>query len=224
MVIFVNNELQDIYRDIVGNIKSAVLLNGVENIVNRKVNERQQDYFQILHIGGIEPRKGQETLVDAYLSLPPEIKEKMRLVFVGKISDQNKYFRKIKNKTQGEKNICFKEQVFPEEVMNIYECSDLYVCTSIMEACPLTVLEAMRSMVPVISTKVGAMPKIIKDKENGFLIDKEKPDQLAEAILYFYNLSASKKEKIKANAYRVFSEKLSLGQCAGGFLKIAEEF
>jgi glycosyltransferase involved in cell wall biosynthesis len=45
------------------------------------------------------------------------------------------------------------------------------------------ILEAMASGVPVIASKVGGIPDIIKNGETGQLINPKKPDQIASVIL-----------------------------------------
>ena len=41
----------------------------------------------------------------------------------------------------------------------------------------------MAAGLPIISTRYGAIPEIMKDGENGFLIEPCAPDQIAEKIL-----------------------------------------
>lgn len=49
---------------------------------------------------------------------------------------------------------------------------DLLVVTSEYEGLPLTVLEALSMGVPVISTKVGAIPEVIRPGDNGEIVDR----------------------------------------------------
>ena len=57
------------------------------------------------------------------------------------------------------------------EMVNFYHSLHYFIVTSSAEGTPNTALEAMSCGVPVISTYVGNMVDIIKDGENGFLID-----------------------------------------------------
>ena len=47
---------------------------------------------------------------------------------------------------------------------------------------PLTLLEAMCSGIPVISTMVGSVPELIRDRETGYLVRPRQPKALAKAI------------------------------------------
>ncbi len=61
----------------------------------------------------------------------------------------------------------------PDAVAEYYKAIDLYIVSSRQEGGPKALLESMASGVPLISTKVGMAPDIIKDGENGFLCETE---------------------------------------------------
>ena len=46
-------------------------------------------------------------------------------------------------------------------------------------------MEAMASGLPVIASRVGGVPEVVVDDENGFLCDPRRPDQLARLISRF---------------------------------------
>ncbi len=60
--------------------------------------------------------------------------------------------------------------------------ADVFVLTSNYEAMPMTVLEAMAAGLPVVSTNVGGVSNIVKDRETGFLVEAKNPKQLADAM------------------------------------------
>lgn len=59
----------------------------------------------------------------------------------------------------------------------------LFVLPSLSEGQPLLLLEAWAAKLPVIVTKVGENPKMVKDKVNGYLADPGDPDDLAAKII-----------------------------------------
>ncbi|MSM40299.1 MAG: glycosyltransferase [Geobacter sp.] len=54
----------------------------------------------------------------------------------------------------------------------VYHQATFYICASVVEGTPNPALEALACGLPVISTRVGNMPEIIRDGYNGFLVDR----------------------------------------------------
>jgi len=69
-----------------------------------------------------------------------------------------------------------------------YSLADVYVQPSIVdrdgntEGLGMTLLEAMACGTPCIGSRTGGIPDIIRDGENGFLVDPAEPAQLADRI------------------------------------------
>ncbi len=72
--------------------------------------------------------------------------------------------------------------------------ADIFVFPSHDEAFPLVLLEAMQYGLPVISTKIGAIPEIIDDRVNGMLVEPTDVSDLAEKIELLINNPALRKE------------------------------
>ena len=76
------------------------------------------------------------------------------------------------------RNVHFAGAVPPERVAAYYASADLYVQTPAVDNMPLSILEAFASGLPVVSTRVGGVPAIVTDREDGLLA----PDNDAEAV------------------------------------------
>jgi glycosyltransferase involved in cell wall biosynthesis len=63
-----------------------------------------------------------------------------------------------------------------------YGALDLFALSSLSEGLPLTLLEALAARVPVVSTRVGGIPEIIKQGWNGYMVSRGSPAGLAEHI------------------------------------------
>jgi glycosyltransferase involved in cell wall biosynthesis len=68
------------------------------------------------------------------------------------------------------------------DMAGAYAAMDIFVLPSLNEGLPMTILEAMAASRPVIATRVGAIPTVIKDGENGLLVDARDTDGLRNAI------------------------------------------
>lgn len=60
--------------------------------------------------------------------------------------------------------------------------AEIFVLPSYQEGMPIALLEAMSFGLPVISTRVSAIPEIIEEGKNGFLIEPGDVDSLVERI------------------------------------------
>jgi len=59
-----------------------------------------------------------------------------------------------------------------EEMVSFYQGLDACICTSRVEGGPHSLLEASACGIPVISTRVGIAPELIRHGRNGLLIDR----------------------------------------------------
>jgi glycosyltransferase involved in cell wall biosynthesis len=69
------------------------------------------------------------------------------------------------------------------ELARAYHALDVYVVPSRQEGGPKGVLEAMAAGVPLVSTRVGQAPDLVESGANGFLVDVEDTEAIAEAVL-----------------------------------------
>jgi glycosyltransferase involved in cell wall biosynthesis len=66
------------------------------------------------------------------------------------------------------------------EMPALYHALDAYIVSSRQEGGPKAILESMASGVPIISTRVGQAPEIIRHGENGWLADVGDAEALSE--------------------------------------------
>jgi len=96
------------------------------------------------------------------------------------------------------------------EIIPIYQESDLFVLPSIYEGFPNVLCEAMSCGLPVIATDVCDNGQIVRHEENGYLIPSGDVEQLAKRILQFMELSQERRitmsEKSREIAVEMFSQ------------------
>ena len=64
---------------------------------------------------------------------------------------------------------------FRPDAIDIMHAADVVCLTSAVEALPISMLEAMSVARPVVATRVGGLPEVIKDGETGVLISRDHP-------------------------------------------------
>ncbi len=66
----------------------------------------------------------------------------------------------------------------------VYAASDVLVNASFIEGLPMTILEAMASRLPIIATRVGATPQVLRHEVSGLLFNPGDEQALAQFISY----------------------------------------
>jgi glycosyltransferase involved in cell wall biosynthesis len=69
-----------------------------------------------------------------------------------------------------------------DEIIDYYSAADFSILPSLMEATSISGLEAMAAGLPLVGTRVGGIPELIKERENGYLCQPGDPEDLAEKI------------------------------------------
>jgi glycosyltransferase involved in cell wall biosynthesis len=105
----------------------------------------------------------------------------VRFVFIG--ADQEESTMRSYCVQKGlQSHVEFPGRRFGQAIIDAYHNADIFLLPSYQEGFPLTILEAMAAGLPIISTPVGAIPEVIEDGINGFLIPPRDSQALAEKI------------------------------------------
>jgi glycosyltransferase involved in cell wall biosynthesis len=59
--------------------------------------------------------------------------------------------------------------------------------SSLSEGLPISVLEAMAASLPVVATNVGMLPELLREGENGFLVEPRAAEAMAERLARLLN-------------------------------------
>ena len=70
-----------------------------------------------------------------------------------------------------------------EAMAALYQQADLMVNSSLIDNTPNSILEALASNVPVVSTNVGGVPFLVEHDQNALLVPPQDPDAMASAML-----------------------------------------
>ena len=145
----------------------------------QEIRNRFPDRFLIGHAAAFVPNKGQLVLIEAMRSLAGTLPE-LHLVLLGKGPDE----ARLKEAAQGLCNVSFEGHV--ENLGDYFTALDLYIHPSLQEGLGSVILDAMHAGLPVIASRAGGIPEIVKDRQNGLLVEAGNPQAIADAILLLY--------------------------------------
>ena len=89
---------------------------------------------------------------------------------------------------------------------SFYASLDLLVSSSVQEGLPIALLEGMASGLPVVATRVGAVPELVVDGATGTLVPSRAPERLAAAIEHLLKSPTLRHSFGEAGRRRVFEE------------------
>jgi len=102
------------------------------------------------------------------------------------------------NPAPSEKNIIYLPYISDKKVLSSYfSASDVFLFTSLAENCPLVVIEALSSGIPILSFDVGGVREIVEHKKNGYIVKYKNKKDLKRGFEWILNLSSEKIKKIK---------------------------
>jgi glycosyltransferase involved in cell wall biosynthesis len=142
---------------------------------------RESNRPSVLFTGRLVSHKGIDTILRA-IPLVLKANSDVQFTFTG-AGIPEIYLRQVEDRRVLD---CVKFLGFIEDyfaMAQLYSRSDVFVLPSLFENCPMSVLEAMSSEVPVITTTVGGIPDIITSGENGILIAPHDHVALANNII-----------------------------------------
>jgi glycosyltransferase involved in cell wall biosynthesis len=104
------------------------------------------------------------------------------------------------------------------DVERIYPAFDLYASSSVMEAFPLSMVEALATELPVVSTDVGDCPRIVGDC--GLTVPMRRPDLLAAALTEMIGLAPEERQRMGRTARKRVISDMSLSTCIANYERI----
>lgn len=180
-----------------------ILENAIPMQVYQPPKGQREKVFQgpvILFAGEVGERKGAYDL----LAIIPELVLQVPRVTVQLAGngDLDK-IQALAKSLQIEKHIHLMGWVSAEKMIGLYHQADLFVLPSYHEGLPMAILEAMASGLPVVSTRVGGIPELIGNGENGFLINPGDRKALLGALIALLGNSALREEMALKNVQKI---------------------
>jgi len=134
-------------------------------------------------IGEVANLKSMKGHVDIINAIPTIVEkyENVKFFFAGEDASNGEIERYAKEKNI-DKYIIFAG--FCSNIPEILSLFDIFILPSLWEGLPTAIIEAMAMGLPIIASKVGGIPELIDNGENGILIEPRSPQQIASSITY----------------------------------------
>lgn len=186
--------------------------------IKTEVFGANEDTLIIISVAELHERKGLKYLIKAV----SEVKEKypnIKLVIVGEGSERKNLENLIEDLKLENHVILLGRR---KEIPKLLKSSNIFVLPSRREAFGLVNLEAMITPLPVIASKVGGIPEIIKDGETGILVKPEDEKELAQALERLIS-DSSLREKMAEKGFLRVKENFSAQKMAQEYEKLYSE-
>jgi teichuronic acid biosynthesis glycosyltransferase TuaC len=137
----------------------------------------------VVYVGHLVPIKGVEHLVDAWALLVrrKQLDEIDRLIVVGEGVCRGELEKRVVNAGISA-NVHFAGVVPQTVVANWIAAANLLCLPSHNEGTPNVVVEALASGVPVVASRVGGIPELVRDHVNGLMVTPGHVTELADAL------------------------------------------
>ena len=168
--------------------------------------------LKIVTVGNINPTKGVEYFIEM-ASILNQRYDNLSFFIVGPhLDSQRAYSDKIVElmKKYGLKNLHF--YGLSENIPSVLKAADVYVCSSIAEASPISVWEAMSMEKAIVSTDVGDVARFIKDGVSGYIVPIKNALAMAEKVELLIENTALR-TKVGKNARKVAVKNLDVDIC-----------
>ena len=156
----------------------------------------------ILFVGRLDKEKHTDVLVKAFSKIVPSVGAK--LVIAGKGTEKSNLI-KLAKKLGISKDVLFTGFISDKDLPFLYRMADIFVIASIAELQSIATMEAMASGLPVVATKVMALPELVEDGKNGYLFDDADFETLAHLILKMLKNPALRK-KMAQNSLKIIKQ------------------
>lgn len=186
--------------------------------------ERSGKTFRIGLVANWTRVKGIEYFIRAAAKVREEVKMPLEAVIAGaKLESQAEYLDKLLSIIE-ELNLgdVIQNLGFVKDTRSLIGSLDVLVLSSVTEACPIVVLEAMSVGVPVVGTNVGGVKELLEpDSSNpsGIVVASRDVDAIANAVITL-SQAPERRKKMGLAGREAVSHHFSLEKCVERHIRL----
>ena len=195
-VVVLSESWRPLVAPYVAETRLRVILNPIPDVDFAAEARSPQGPVRILYLAHLIQRKGYPLLIRAFAEISRD-NAGCRLVFAGsgEVKEAQELCRELGIEQAVEFLGWIKEPRRTEELRK----AEIFVLPSYQEGLPMGVLEAMAFGLAVVTTPVGGIGDVVRDQENGILVEPGNVDELREALSDLVN-NAQKRQRLGAKA------------------------
>ena len=189
------------------------------NIIREKYGFNSEDKI-ILFVGRLEKIKNIDFLIQSFALVVNSIPY-AKLVIVGRGSERPR-LEKLASSHNLKDKVIFMGEINPEIMPEIYNLADVFVLSSYSETGPAVIKEALACGIPVVSTNVGEVRKLI-NKDAGKIVEKRVEKVFAEAIINTLDKLRKNSKKISKICRKIAVQKLNFENVVNDIIRTYKE-
>lgn len=167
-------------------IERSLIPYGEYDIYSNRVYKNLNE-LKVLYLARVEFDKGIFELLKSISVLNHDLKKTVKLTIVGDGGSMNEV-KSIINDLGINDLVNVEGGIWDYNIKaDFYKAADVYILPSYHEGFPQTLHEAMVFGTPIITTMVGGIPSLMKDKENCIAIEPKSVGSIVEALQYAFN-------------------------------------
>ena len=160
---------------------TSVIINGIDDLTDHQKNEvnaikmekaNSTFKYRLCCTGTINTRKGHRIIIEALHRLPSALLEQVHVDFMGDGGERPVLESLVKNYGLDD-HVTFYGMIPNVEIYKYLAQNNIYILMSKNEGLPISIIEAMRAGLPIISTNVSGIPELINPEFNGFLLNPD---------------------------------------------------
>ncbi|MBT4516529.1 MAG: glycosyltransferase family 4 protein [Candidatus Komeilibacteria bacterium] len=167
--------------------------------LKQKFNKQSNEIY-LVNTARLVHQKANNNTIQALTKLSDNIK----LLLVG-AGPEEQMLRDLTKKLNLENRVIFVGSVDRSKISKYRQISDIFVCPSRSEGLGNAFLSAMASKLPVVATQEGGLKEFVSS-DTAWVVDKDSPDQIVEAIKNILN-NPDKTKIITKKAHQMVAEK-----------------
>ena len=174
--------------------------------------------YRLCCTGSINARKGQRLIIEALKNIPKDILKEIHIDFIGDGSDRIPLEMMVKD-NELEKHVSFLGLIPNNEVYKYLANNNIFILMSKNEGLPISIIEAMRESMAIISTEVSGIPELVKTGYNGILLNPN-TEELIDLLKRLNNYDWI---QMGLNSRRRFEKEFTFDRMSLEFCKMYDE-